>query len=84
MGKILNLWDCLVNEENDMYDLSIELPTAEIENLFCDFDDDHAAVPSTVVTFYTLTMSNVERQHAQKQHDRSIDCFVNIVLNKEA
>ena len=27
-----------------MYDLSIELPTDEIENLFYECDDDHAAV----------------------------------------
>lgn len=65
-----------------MFDLSIDLPTETIESLFCDNDDDHAAVPSTVVTIYNRTMRNIEREYARQYHDESMDRFVNIVLKK--
>ena len=65
-----------------MFDLSIDLPTETIEGLFCECDDDHAAVPSTVVSIYNRTMRNIEREYARQYHDQSIDRFVNVLLNK--
>ena len=54
-----------------MYDLSIELPTDEIENLFYECDDDHAAVPSAVYQFNSIWVNETHRKH-----DEYIDYFV--------
>jgi hypothetical protein len=54
-----------------LYDLSIELPTETIEGLFCDFDDDHAAVPSAASQYQAQwTAQNI------KGHNDMIDAFV--------
>ena len=66
----------------EMFDLSIDLPTETIEGLFCDNDDDHAAVPSSVVTIGNRTMRGIEREWARKHHDTLMDNFVHVVLNK--
>lgn len=54
-----------------MYDLSIELPTDEIENLFYECDDDHAAVPSAVYQFNSIWVNETHRKH-----NEYIDYFV--------
>ena len=54
-----------------LYDLSIELSSETIEDLFCDFDDDHAAVPSVASQYQApWTAQNI------KGHDDMIDAFV--------
>ena len=54
-----------------LYDLSIELPEETIENLFYDFDDDHAAVPSAVYQFNSYSIID-----DHKRHNDMIDAFV--------
>lgn len=53
------------------YTFSIELPTEEIENLFHDLDDDHAAVPSIAYEDSAwIAKTN------SKRHDEFVDMFV--------
>ena len=53
------------------YDLSIDLPTETIENLFYEFDDDHAAVPSVASQYQSSwTARDI------KGHNDIIDAFV--------
>ena len=53
------------------FDLSIDLPTETVENLFCEFEDDHAAVPSVASQYQApWTAQNI------KGHDDMLDAFV--------
>jgi len=49
-----------------MYDLSIELPTEEIENLFCDRDDDHMAIPTTAQHFVRKARREQRRKEMEQ------------------
>jgi hypothetical protein len=53
------------------YTFSIELPTDEIETLFHDLDDDHAAVPSVAYENSTWIAKN-----NNKHHNEFVDMFV--------
>jgi len=51
------------------YDLTIDLPTEQIENLFLDCDDDHMAIPSAASPYK-------RKSHREKFHDEMLDTIV--------
>ena len=54
-----------------LYDLSIELPSETIEDLFYNFDDDHPAIPSVASQYQSQwAAQNI------KNHNDMIDAFV--------